>query len=314
MTEKWASVSKKYPCPICSNTQWCMVSKDGQAVLCHRVQSNRPTATGWVHKLGDDKPVYIPQPSIKNDVPKANPETLNQTYNALLSSLTLYQRHKDNLLQRGLTESQITSLNYKSMPESERYDVIRELARQGIQLGGVPGFWIDDNNNPRLAGQSGICIPVRDTKKRISGIQIRCDDTTGGKYKWLSSAKYRHGCGSGTSIHVSIPPGANNKEVWITEGPLKADICSLKLNRIFIAVPGVSNWIGTIPYIDVLKPIRLIIAYDSDKYSKPEVKLNERLLIDHLKKKHYRVRIANWNPKYKGLDDLLTIGDVGWNI
>lgn len=309
MTEKWASVSKKYPCPICSNTQWCMVSKDGQAVLCHRVQSNRPTATGWVHKLGDDKPVYIPQPSIKNDVPKANPETLNQTYNALLSSLTLYQRHKDNLLQRGLTESQITSLNYKSMPESERYDVIRELARQGIQLGGVPGFWIDDNNNPRLAGQSGICIPVRDTKKRISGIQIRCDDTTGGKYKWLSSAKYRHGCGSGTSIHVSIPPGANNKEVWITEGPLKADIASLKMNCIFIAVPGVACWRDTIPILRKLKSSRIIIAFDMDKTTKPEVNLLKKQLMETLIKYKFRVFEADWDINFKGIDDLLNQKD-----
>jgi hypothetical protein len=306
----WIPVTKKQPCPICAYTQWCMISKDGQSILCHRIQSNKPTPTGWIHKLTETINIPVPITQIKN-IPKADINTLDKTYSTLLSLLSLYPRHKDNLIHRGLPEDQIKILNYKSMPESERYEIVKTLS-QNLDLQGVPGFWFDSYGHWRLSGQPGICIPIRNLNGQISGIQIRCDDTTTGKYKWLSSPNKPKGSSSGLSIHISIPPNSNKKEIWITEGPIKADICAFKLNRIFIAVPGVCNWAGIIPYLTELKPKKIIIAYDSDKATKPDVKLNEHLLTNHLKQNHFRVEIANWDTKYKGLDDLLITGDIEW--
>ena len=60
-------------------------------------------------------------------------------------------------------------------------------------------------------------------------------------------------------------PVPTNGEAWITEGPIKADIASLKLGRVVLAVAGVGNWLGVIPIIRELRPERVIISFDMDK-------------------------------------------------
>jgi hypothetical protein len=103
-------------------------------------------------------------------------------------------------------------------------------------------------------------------------------------------------------------PVSTNGEVWITEGPLKADIAALKLSRVVLAVPGVGNWPGVIPIVRELKPKRAIIAFDMDKISNPAVKLHSDALMACLIKCGIRTFEADWDTGRKGLDDLLTGG------
>lgn len=72
--KSWTRINQKNPCPICKKKDWCCVSSSGDFVLCMRVQSDKPSkgkAGGWLHKLTDDLPKYIPpkpqEPEIKLD-------------------------------------------------------------------------------------------------------------------------------------------------------------------------------------------------------------------------------------------------------
>ncbi len=182
------------------------------------------------------------------------------------------------------------------------------LQAKGIKLAGVPGFYLE-SGQWRLAGAAGITIQVRDIKRRILGIQIRCDKTEGGKYKWLSSKRFNAGCSPGVPVHVAGPL-TDCSEVWITEGPIKADIAALKLGRTILAVAGVGNWPGIIPIVRVLRPERVIIAFDMDKTSNPAIRLHSEALMACLIKRGIHTFEADWDTHIKGLDDLLTGGEL----
>jgi hypothetical protein len=94
-------------------------------------------------------------------------------------------------------------------------------------------------------------------------------------------------------------------EVWVTEGALKADIASLKLKRIVLAVAGVGNWAGVIPIVKALRPERVIVAYDMDRNTNKTVRCYEVELIRALLRLKVKVFEASWNQSSKGLDDFI---------
>ena len=66
---------------------------------------------------------------------KAPIEPLNLAYTRLLSELTLSNTHRESLIKRGLLQAQISVLNYKSMPESDRDIVIQRILNRVSQSG-----------------------------------------------------------------------------------------------------------------------------------------------------------------------------------
>ncbi len=308
---RWIRVTRHNRCPVCGKPDWCLTSCDGEAAICARIESEEPVGNkgaGWLHRLKDTRlPPIKPKPPAAVSS-KASPEVLDRAYRALLSELSLSETHRANLQRRGLTRSDMDTLGYGSFPATGRQAVIRKLTRQGIELAGVPGFWLD-SHEIKLSGPQGIRIPVRVTKGQDTSMQIRCDTTeNGGRYRWLSSRGYSAGCSPGAPVHVAGPV-ATNGEVWITEGPLKADIAALRLGQMVLAVPGVGNWPGVIPVIHELKPARVIVAFDMDKLTNHAVQLHRDALITYLIKSGVRTFEADWDQECKGLDDLLAIGD-----
>ena len=309
-------VSKRYPCPVCGKPDYCVVSRDGKYALCQRVPSDRPSGkAGYYHKLYGSQPrVNTDLPRIKPTDPRAAPEIINNAYTSLLKILTLSPPHLNNLLSRGLTHGQIQALMYKTLPARNRDWIIRDLMHAGVVLDGVPGFWRKagymgyESTQWQLAGQAGILVPVRDRQRKIAGIQIRCDNSSHGKYQWLSSVSKPYGTSSGAHIHIAIPSQTDPSEIWITEGSIKADIAALKLNRVVLAVPGVGSYAGVFPIIQELKPQRVIIALDMDKSANPMVKECETHLIIRLLNLKIRTFRADWNSQFKGLDDFLARG------
>ena len=53
--KKWQRVNKEHPCPVCQHTDWCLISDDGSAVICPRVESSkRAGEAGYLHVLNKD--------------------------------------------------------------------------------------------------------------------------------------------------------------------------------------------------------------------------------------------------------------------
>lgn len=101
---------------------------------------------------------------------------------------------------------------------------------------------------------------------------------------------------------------------WITEGERKAALCSLKNRQACISIPGVGKYL--LPdkrgYIEKLKAqgaIGVIVAFDADRVSNPNVRGFEEKLIRHLEEKGLVVQVAVWNESEgKGIDDLYLNG------
>lgn len=305
---KWVRVNRRNRCPICDKPDWCLISQDGEAAICARIDSDKPAGNkgaGWLHKLDAARTLRpLPKPTQHiNQTLKAPPDMLDKVYGALLAELRLSETHRENLYHRGLTDAQIDALHYRTLPASGRLELVTRLQAIGMRLAGVPGFYLEAGQW-QLAGPAGIAIPVRDTRGRTVGLQVRCDNALGGKYKWVSSRGFDAGCSPGAPVHVAGPVSTNG-EVWVVEGGLKADIAALKLGRVVLAVAGVGNWPGVVPIVRELRPKRVVVAYDMDKTSNPTVKLHSEALMGCLVRWGIRTFEADWDAHFKGLDDLI---------
>jgi len=58
---------------------------------------------------------------------------------------------------------------------SSKTEIKVTLNIKPVKLAGVPGFYLEAGHW-RLAGPAGITIPVRDTRGRIVGLLVRCDN------------------------------------------------------------------------------------------------------------------------------------------
>lgn len=147
--------------------------------------------------------------------PPASPKTERQplalaqrhaAYTTMLEHLVLLDQHRENLLERGLSEERIQQNQYRSMPETEQgRRLLAALLRSGGQeLQGLPGFrtrygeWT-------LSGPKGFLIPVRDRDGLIQGLKIRLDDAgkPDRKYRWLSTRGAPNGTRSYSWVHVT---------------------------------------------------------------------------------------------------------------
>jgi len=179
----------------------------------------------------------------------------------------------------------------------------------------VPGFLLREQSRTYLTmgGPAGILIPVRNTEDQIVAHQIRTDRPgDSGKYVWLSSTS-RGGPGPGSPVHVSRPlQSTESGRVWLTEGPLKADIASERLREVVLALPGVQadkHLLGTLQKLQERGEIsELVIALDSDWHDKPAVASARLKLAEASARQGIPVWLADWDVQLKGLDDLLIAG------
>lgn len=166
----------------------------------------------------------------------------------------------------------------------------------------------------------------------VAGI-VRVKEGT--RYFWLSSAKLPRGTGSGNPapIHVSVPTNQlkrwekgqllKSKTVWLSEGPLKCDIASdlivkmyeseelESIGTTFLALPGVPSWRLVLPLLEKMGVTTVNLCFDADAATNNDVKLHLTNCAIELKKRGIIINIVLWNEKKdgsKGIDDLLLSG------
>ena len=235
-------------------------------------------------------------------------ERRHEAYTAMLDHLTLLDKHRDNLLERGLSENRIARNQYRSMPETDagRRLLAALLRSCGYELLGLPGFrtyygeW-------ELSGPKGFLIPVRSKDGLIQGMKIRLDDADkpDRKYRWLSSRDLTNGTRSYSYIHVT--GDITQKRAFLTEGPLKGDVASyLAHDALFVCVGGVNAIRGLKDTLKGLGVTQVVEAMDMDQLTNPNVRdaiqtmRREVQAIKGLKYTKY-----TWDPAYKGVDDYL---------
>ncbi len=262
--------------------------------------------------LAQEGKVY-PMPRQAKARPEAERQPLplerrHEAYAAMLDHLTLLPRHRENLLERGLSEERIARNQYRSMPETDagRRLLAALLRASGHELLGLPGFrtYYGDWT---ICGPKGFLIPVRNKDGLIQGMKIRLDDADkpSRKYRWLSSRDMPNGTWSYSWIHVT--GDTTQKRAFLTEGPLKGDVASyLAHDTLFVCVGGVNAIRGLKGTLKDLGVTQVVEAMDMDQMTNPNVcsaVLAMRREVQAIKGLKYMK--YTWDPAYKGVDDYL---------
>ncbi|MHB8927798.1 MAG: DUF3854 domain-containing protein [Bacillota bacterium] len=264
---------------------------------------------------GGDKSPAKSLPPVLPVRESASVEVLDHAYHALLSVLVLSSEHREHLLSRGLSAAQVSALAYRTMPKAGRTRIAERVSAVAGEVAGVPGFYLYKEGVWCLAGPPGILVPVRDFEGRIHGVQIRrTGEIEGPRYVWLSSQgddrRPRPG-GTPAKATYHVAGATLTGRVWITEGPIKADISAMLLGETVIAVPGVNAWEGS-GLLDALKKhtvTEAVIAFDADLATNKWVTRSAWKLYRTLRRSGITARFADWDPEDgKGLDDLLVAG------
>ncbi|MBE3579103.1 MAG: DUF3854 domain-containing protein [Caldanaerobacter subterraneus] len=235
-------------------------------------------------------------------------EIRDRVYRAFLDKLTLEHRHLRNLLKRGLSWQETAKNLYKSLPEEpqQRWEICRELIKEGYNLKGIPGFYQREKDGERywdFVDYKGFLIPVKDVRGRIQGFQIRLDEEEKErKYVWFSSRERLNG----TPAHAwQGVHGGPSKIVIVTEGPLKADVAHYLSRFTFVSVPGVTAIKGIEVVLKQLGAEKIYIAFDMDSLTNKAVQKAKEKLEKKLTEAGFVVKTKTWDSRYKGIDDYL---------
>lgn len=261
-------------------------------------------------ELTKDTRVYpLPSQSVpqtQERTPRALEER-HAVYSEMLSFLTLSDKHRENLLERGLSDERIERNGYRSMPETpQARRLLAKLVGSSHDLLGIPGFYTRDAQWT-VAGPNGFLIPVRNQDGLIQGLKIRLDDADkpGRKYRWLSSRDRHLENGTRSYSWIHVTGDRSRKRAFLTEGPLKGDVASFLANdALFICTGGVNAIKGLRETILELGVSEIVEAMDMDQMTNPQVR-NAILTMRREVQKLPGVRYSKytWNPAYKGVDD-----------
>lgn len=304
----WIPVTPSAPCKACGKPDWCARSQDWSHSICRRggdglgmSKIDRSGAEYWPFRSKDSfRPTPILPPRPRN-TRRADDRELDRVYSFILGHLGLESRHRENLLGRGLTSTEIELRGYRSLPARGRTTLARKVIEYFgpalcseipglIQKGEVQNKWWT------LAGMAGLVIPVRNTKGQIVALKTRIETgiaKSGGKYLYLSSAKVG-GPGPGAPVHIPTYLGTSRDEIRVTEGELKADIASVLTGIHTISVPGVAACRRAIPILKLLGAAVVNVAFDMDASENWHVANALRIFTRALKAEGFRYRIETW--------------------
>lgn len=241
-------------------------SGNGQEILkqlLHDMGRDIPVGHSAAKKSkGRPKPPPIPASLVARDA------ALDKAYQFILTfpAFRLEQRHKANLIKRGLDAQTIERNQYATMPkdvswirnyptygklydnegleaEKMRYQALRdtpkarivaglilaaEMMKQGISPKGVPGSFLLGKRWCFIY-RPGMMVPTRNRKGEVVALQTRTDygDV---RYLTYSASTLPYGVAKDISrVHFPLANCQDPKmakEVLLTEGPLKADVAA----------------------------------------------------------------------------------------
>lgn len=231
----------------------------------------------------------------------------NNAYSQLLGKLTLTQKHRENLHNRGLTDADIERLGYKSITSDINLtNICNKLVANKVEFEGVSGFYQTKAGVWTMDKANGILIPFRDENGLIQGLQIRNDNESTRKFRWFSSNDKLNGCSS--KSHTHLVGNLNTDTILLTEGGMKADIINALSGKPVLAIAGVNCLPSLEKTLKILqkKGIRHIqTAFDMDYLTNPNVSKAYNEMTKLVVKLGFSYSTLIWDSSQKGLDDYL---------
>ncbi|MCL8208602.1 MAG: DUF3854 domain-containing protein [Actinomycetia bacterium] len=261
-----------------------------------------------------DPPRAMPRPAPPAEPARAPLATRDRAYQALLAACPLSDAHRTQLEARGLSSDAIAANGYGTLRADGRHALAEAVWAAVGDAHGVPGLAYDPADGAwRVDGPPGLLIPVRDADGRIQACQVRPDTPRRGKYVWLSTPdgpRRRGGASSGVPVHVAGRAFRTAATpVWVTEGPLKADIAAHFLQTPVLGVAGAGNARGVVDWLSAWRPPLVVLAFDDDPdpATRAAVGRQVKALADALRRQGLAVARTVWDTD-KGLDDALRAG------
>lgn len=244
---------------------------------------------------------YSPKPN-----PIASVAVRDAVYSAMLQACILDETDKNSLKARGFNEFEIKKLGFKSVPQFQSKIVIKKITQMiGItDFTGIPGFYKKDGNWNFLDWMEGFFIPIRNEHGKIVALQTRMRHFSK-KYLFFSSSDKTCGTSSGSPACVFGKPA---ETVYITEGPIKGALFYKYTRKTILSVPGVNSTSNLFEILEEWRKIgtkKIRIAYDMDWMKNSHVKKALDNLSKTLRNKGFQINYLNWNPEFKGIDDML---------
>jgi len=203
MNANWKRVSKQSPCPVCHHPDWCLVSHDGSACICQRVESDHPTRNsgGWVHRLGQGRDEVRSEKRIVNNGQRnyRQPTTNHQ------QPTTNHQSPTTNNQQPTPTIAQY----FAALPTTWHNAQARMCTRLERDLG-LPKEILTALDWRWDKAAHAVAIPMRDAWGEITGIRYRSLESGA---KWA-----KRGSKDGLFFDPEFIP-YDPKELVICEGP-----------------------------------------------------------------------------------------------
>lgn len=323
--------SKRNPCRVCGGIEWPCVNVSAEKTVCHHEANLHgvdgtwvENLEGWIHTI-DPAPIEL-QPRNGSAtpaqrvlrVPMASIEVRDRAYSKLLAASPPIAEHMEHLCseKRGFIVEQIRARNYgtgwSAAAMAEAADWCEKNRDYAFGVPGIGDAIGGDGLIPYATPR--ILIPVRDVEGRIQGMQTYDPAalSKGDRYRWLSACGTRGAQLSPPPLHVSRPTGeVQVDEVWLTEGPFKADICSDIIGAVFVAFQGVDclrvESLG--PVLEALGNPAVVVAIDADRAHNERVQAKHDEVCRYLADRGTRHAVASWAVEDgKGLDDLLLAG------
>jgi len=221
-------------------------------------------------------------------------------FRALLKQLPLSDRHKKNLLARGLTESEIHRGMFRSV---RNHQPLKQPVNPKL-----PGVSKDGD---RWINSTGILTPVWQGSK-IVGCQVRLDNATTdeGKYHWLKSANSSHLSNGEIPLAIIYPSEIQAKGFGLTESTgFKPFIAARRLNQKIIGASG-RNFSSSPQQLqsalkDHPRTEPLTLYPDANCLNDPNTFRQYQKLNDDLTNWGYQLSVADWGQFFNK-----AIGDI----
>jgi hypothetical protein len=210
----------------------------------------------------------------------------------LSQSLGLSRRHRQALLDRGLSESAIESGLFFSIYPND--DVPPSIPPN------LPGV----SNGKIAASGVGIACLAFDSEGQAIGYQIRLENVTDSKYRWAKGLASSH-LASGELPITVIPNGTGSDRVWLTEGILKPFVAAHKHGINTLGAAG-GHFSGSVSQIkEAIEAYReVILSPDAGDIGNPQVMRRWADQIKFLESLGKPILIGWWGQKTKNDDDI----------
>ena len=229
-------------------------------------------------------------------------------YGKLKRQLQLNDRHRKDLLRRGISVTKIDNYGYFSISPKQSLSVKVDPKMPGVA---ATGTYL-------TANFSGYSIPIPDDLGRIVGWQIRNDNPQDGapKYTWAWNSDY-----SSKLQNDELPIGyfypddyaGDSQTIAIAEGFTKTPVLSDKLNLPTLGAAGAMFFNSRQQFERYLKDYKTLILFpDAGSVSNTTVISNYKRSIEIAKELGLEVKVAWWGQfdKPKSDKEKLKAGDI----